>query len=103
MKQYEKSRKRGKKQNEVKRRRDFVRKRKEKNKLLQQYERFQNREHKNKDNIDVVWFFKVATSDNRLFVDSSKLHGIRNEILGDYTGDFELIGDNINAEHRQQL
>ena len=42
-------------------------------------------------NIDIVWFFKIATSDNKIFVNSSKLNEIRIQLLGYYTGDFEKI------------
>ena len=47
------------------------------------------------------WFFKIATSDNEVFVNSANLHEIGNEILVDYTGDFELIGELVIGAHKQ--
>ena len=46
-------------------------------------------------------FFKLATSDNKLFVISLYSNEIKNELLGDYTGDFEMIFDIVVAEHKQ--
>ena len=83
------------------RKKDVVSERNEENKELKQYEWIQNRENKNEDEFGMGWFSKKATSDNELFVDSLNLHEIRNEILGDYTGDFEIIGDTIIGEHKQ--
>ena len=44
------------------------------------------------------WFFKIATSDIKIFVNSLTSHEIRAEILEDYTGESEMIGDNVLGE-----
>ena len=46
----------------------------------------------------------MATS-NKLYVNNLNLHEIRNEILQDYTGDFELNGKMINGpiEHKTNI
>ena len=46
-------------------------------------------------------FFKIATSDKKIAVNSLFLHETRNENLGDYTGDFGIVGDNFVGEHKQ--
>ena len=46
------------------------------------------------EDIDLGTFFESATS-NKLYVNSLNLHEIKNEILQDYTGDFELNGKMI--------
>ena len=43
------------------------------------------------EDIDLGRFFDLATS-NKIYVNSLKLHEIKNEILQDYTGDFESNG-----------
>ena len=47
------------------------------------------------------WFLNKATSEVKNFVKGLILNGIRNEKLGDYTGDFEKIADIFNGEHKQ--
>ena len=42
-------------------------------------------------NIDLCKFFELATS-NKIYFNNVNLHEIKNEILQDYTGDFELSG-----------
>ena len=59
-------------------------------KETKQNERRQRRENMVED-IDMDRFFELATSNN-IYVNNLKLHEIKNEILQDYTGDFELIG-----------
>ena len=54
-----------------------------------------------KNDIDVGWFFKIATSDNKICVIVLILHQIGNEKLKDYTGVFEMIGDTFFGEHKQ--
>ena len=44
--------------------------------------------------IDIGRFFELATTD-RKYVNGLNLHEIKNEILEDYTGDFELFGKMI--------
>ena len=43
------------------------------------------------EDIDLGRFLDLSTS-NKLHVNSLNLHEIKNEILQDYTGDFELNG-----------
>ena len=54
--------------------------------------------------IDIGRFFELATSNN-IYVDNLNLHEIKNEILKDYTGDFELIGKMIigPVEHKTNI
>ena len=89
------------KQNELFRKRDIVGKRNEEIKEFKQYERIQNKKFKNEDYIDMGSFFKTATSDNKTFVNRLKIPEIRIEIIGDYTGDFEMTGDIIIGDHKQ--
>ena len=49
------------------------------------------------EDIDLGRFFELATA-NRKFVNGLNLHEIKNEILEDYTGDFELIGSMLVGE-----
>ena len=49
----------------------------------------QNRQNILDENNDMGRFFELATSD-KIYVNSSNLHGIKNEILLDYTSDFVL-------------
>ena len=55
-----------------------------------QNERRQKRENIVED-INIGRFFELATTD-RQYVNGSNLHEIKNDILEEYTGDFELIG-----------
>ena len=43
------------------------------------------------DDIDLGRFFELATT-NKIYVNGLNRHEIKNEILEDYTGDFELNG-----------
>ena len=43
------------------------------------------------ENVDIGRFFELGTS-NKIYVNNLNLHEIKNEILKDYTGDFELKG-----------
>ena len=56
------------------------------------------------DDIDLGRFFELATS-NKIYVNNLNLHEIKNEILQDYTGDFELIGKMIIGpiEHKTNI
>ena len=53
---------------------------------------------------DLGIFFEIATS-NKIYVDSLNLHEIKNKILQDYTGDFELYGLMIigHTEHKTNI
>ena len=53
------------------------------------------------EDINVGRFFKLATTD-RQYVNALNLHEIKNEILEDYTGDFELIGSMLVGEIEQK-
>ena len=54
--------------------------------------------------IDIGRFFELATS-NKIYVNNLNLYEIKNEILEDYTGDFELNGKMINGpiEHKTNI
>ena len=56
------------------------------------------------EDIDIGRFFELATSNN-IYVNNLNLHEIKNEILKDYTGDFELIGKMIIGvvEHKTNI
>ena len=69
------------------------RKQNESNRAIKQNERRQRRENMVED-IDIGRFFELATS-NKLNVTNLNLQEIKNEILQDYTGDFELNGKRI--------
>ena len=72
----------------------------ESNKETKQNERRQKRENMVED-IDTGRFFELATTD-REYVYGLNLHEIKNEILEDYTGDFELIGSMLVGEIKQK-
>ena len=46
------------------------------------------------EDINIGRFFELATSNN-IYVNNLNLHEIKDEVLEDYTGDFELIGKRI--------
>ena len=75
----------------------------ESNKESKQDERRQKRE-KMVEDIDTGRFFELATSNN-IYVNNLNLHEIKDEILEDYTGDFELIGKMIigPVEHKTNI
>ena len=89
------------KQNDLIRKRDIAGKRNEETKEFRQCERNQNKGNKNEDDIDMGSFFETATSDNKTIVNRLKIPEVRNEILSDYTGDFEMTGDIIIGDHKQ--
>ena len=92
-----------KKEYELNKRRKLVRIKNESNKETKQNERRQKRENIVED-IDTGRFFELATSDS-IYVDNLNLHEIKDEILEDYTGDFELIGKMIigSVEHKTNI
>ena len=53
------------------------------------------------EDIDIGRFFELATTD-RKYVNGLKLHETKNEILEDYTSDFELIGSMLVGEIEQK-
>ena len=81
------------KQNEINWKRVIVRKRIEENKELKRYERIQNRENKNEEDVDLILFFEKTTAENDIIVDGLNQHEIKNDILGHYEGEFEMTGD----------
>ena len=94
-----------KKQYEINRIRKLIRKQNESNKETKRNERKQIREDMVEDiDIDIGRFFELATSDN-IYINNLNLHEIKNEILKDYTGDFEIIGKTIigPVEHKTNI
>ena len=75
-----------------------------KKKERKQNERRQKRENMAEEDIDLGRFFELATS-NKIYVNNLNLHEIKNEILQEYTGDFELIGKMIVGpiEHKTNI
>ena len=72
----------------------------ESNRERKQNERRQKRENILED-INIGRFFELATTD-RKYVNGLNLHEIKNDILEDYTGDFELIGSMLVGEIEQK-
>ena len=80
----------------------MIRKQNESNREIKRNER-QKRENMEED-IDLGRFFELATSD-KIYVNNLNLHEIKNEILQDYTGVFELNGIMIIGpiEHKTNI
>ena len=91
-----------KKEYELNKRRKLIRGQNESNREKKQNERRQKRQ--NIEAVDIGRFFEIATS-NKIYVNNLNLHEIKNEILEDYTGDFELIGKMIIGpiEHKTNI
>ena len=64
------------------------------NQIEKKNERRQKRENLAEEDIDLGRFFELASS-NKIYVNNLNLREIKNEILQDYTGDFELNGKMI--------
>ena len=81
----------------------MIRKQNEKNRELKRNKRRQKGENIAED-IDIGRFFELATTD-KIYVNGLNLQEIPNEILQDYTGDFELIGKMIIGpiEHKTNI
>ena len=81
----------------------MIRRQNESNREKKQNERRQKRENIIED-VDLGRFFELATI-NKIYVNNLNLHEIKNEILEDYTGDFELIGKMIIGpiEHKTNI
>ena len=81
-------------------RKTLITKETESNKKIKHNERKQKRKNIVED-IDLGRFLTLATS-NKIYVNNLNLHEIKNEILQDYRGDFELKGKMIIAliEHK---
>ena len=80
--------------------RKLIRRKNESNREIKRNERRQKRENMVED-IDIGRFFELATTD-RKYVNGLNLHEIKNEILEDYTGDFQLIGSMLVGEVEQK-
>ena len=74
----------------------LTREQNESNKEIKRNERRQRKENMVED-INIGRFFELATTD-RQYVNGLNLHEIKNDILEDYTGDFELIGSMLVGE-----
>ena len=92
-----------KKEYELNKRKKLIRIQNESNKETKQNERRQKIENIVED-VDLGRFFELATS-NKIYVNNLNLHEIKNEILQDYTGDFELTGKKIigPTEHKTNI
>ena len=79
------------------------RKQNESNRAIKQNERRQRRENMVED-FDIGRFFELATSD-KIYVNNINLYEIKNEILQNYTSDFELNGKMIigPVEHKTNI
>ena len=93
-----------KKEYELNKRRSLIRRQNESNREKKQNERRQKRENMVEEDIDLGRFFELASS-NKIYVNNLNLHEIKNEILHDYTGDFELNGKMIvgPVEHKTNI
>ena len=93
-----------KKQYEKNKRRTLIRKQNESNREIKQNEKRQKRQNLIDEDIDLGRFFELATT-NKIYVNNLNLHEIKNEILQDYTSDFELNGKMIIGlvEHKTNI
>ena len=93
-----------KKEYELNKRRKLIREQNELNKERKRIERRQIRENVVEEDIDLGRFFELVSSD-KTYVNNLNLHEIKNEILQDYTGDFELNGKMIIGlvEHKTNI
>ena len=82
----------------------LIRRQNESNREIKRNERRQKRENVVDEDIDLGRFFELATSD-KIYVNNLNLHEIKNGILQDYTGDFELNGKMIigPVEHKTNI
>ena len=71
--------------------RKLIRRINESNRVIKQNERRQKRENMVEDN-DIGRFFELATNDS-IYVNNLNLHEITNEILLNYVGAFEMVGN----------
>ena len=76
----------------------------ERNRERKRKERRQKRDNVVEEDIDLGRFFELATS-NKIYVNNLNLHEIKDGILQDYTGDFELNGKMIIGpiEHKTNI
>ena len=78
----------------------MIRKQNKSNREIKRNEGRQKRENIAED-IDLGRFFQLATT-SKEYVNGSKLHENKNEVLEDHTGDFELIGSMLLGEVEQK-
>ena len=78
-----------KKQYELNNRRVLIRKQNESSREIKQSEKRQKKENLVEEDIDLGRFFDLATS-NKIYVNNLSLHENKNQILQEYTCDFEL-------------
>ena len=91
-----------KKQYESFRRKTVIRKQNESNKEIKQSERYRNRKKATQEeDIDIGRLFELTTS-NKIYVNRLQFYEIENEILLEYTGDFETIGSMLIGEMGQK-
>ena len=81
--------------------RKLIRRQNESNREKKQNERGQKRENIVED-IDLGRFFELAKTDRKYVNGLNFLHEIKNDILEDYAGDFELIGSMLVGEIEQK-
>ena len=79
----------------------MIRKQNESNREIKQNERRQKKENLVEEDIDIGRFFELATT-NKTYVNGLNLHEIKNEILEDSTGDFELNRSMLVGEIEQK-
>ena len=79
------------KKNDLYKSRKLIRRQTESNKEIKENERKQKREFSTDGDFDLGRFFELASCD-KIYVTSLNLHEIKNKILQDHTGDFELNG-----------
>ena len=93
-----------KKAYELNKKRKLIRIQNESNKTKKQNERRQKRENIVEEDINLGRFLELATS-NKIYVNNFNLHEIKDGILQDYTGDFELNGKMIigPVEHKTNI
>ena len=89
-----------KKEYELNKRRKMIRRQNESNREKNKMKEDKKRENMVED-INIGRFFELATTD-REYVNGLNLHEIKNDILEDYTGDFELIGSMLVGEIEQK-
>ena len=82
----------------------MIRRQNESNKETKRIERRQKRENVVEEDINLGRFFELVSSD-KIYVNNLNLYEIKNEILQDYTGDFELNGKMIigPVEHKTNI
>ena len=82
-----------KKEYELKKKRALIRQQTEADRERKRAERVKRRDNViQEEDVDLGQFIERATTENRIFVNGENLHYIRDVILADYNGDFEMVG-----------